>query len=167
MGAGMSRIRAGVVGLAVLVLAGAAWADAVEVEPTAPFAEGARATAAVKEQCGLQTKVPALVADASAVAALAEGSIGSGARSLSLRITDVQAPGGGMFSGPKWLEVSGTLRDGGKEVASFRAKRLTTGGPFGGGGTCAMLTKCAKALANDVAAWLENPTPNAELGDAR
>jgi len=160
-------IRGTFVGLLGLLVAGAASGESVQVAPRAPFAEGSRATAAVKEQCGLETKVPALVAEASSLAALAEGETGSEARVLSLRITEVQAPGGGMFSGPKWLEVSGTLREGGRDVASFRAKRLTTGGPFGGGGTCGMLGKCAQAIAGDVALWLESPTPGAELGDAR
>lgn len=155
--------RAGwMLGFAGLLLGGVAHAD-VQVEPRAPFDPGARASSAVKAECGLEEKVPALVAEAAVGASLGEG----GARSLALRITEVQAPGGGMFSGPKWLEVSGTLREGGKTVGSFRAKRVTTGGAFGGGGTCGMLTKCARAIAGDVATWLENPTPGAELGDAR
>lgn len=147
-----------------MALAGSpARAADVSVVPTAPFTESSRVTPAVREQCGLETLLPQVVADESLRAELGSG----GARILQLRITEVQAPGGGMFSGPKWLEVAGELREGGLDVGSFRAKRVTSGGPFGGGGTCGMLQKCARAIAKDVAVWLESPTKGAELGDAR
>jgi hypothetical protein len=152
--------------LLALSLAAPAGAEGIRLARRVAFAEGSRATAAVKQECGLETLLPTLVAENASDVELTEGTP-SGGRTLHLRISDVQAPGGGMFSGPKWLEVRGTLRQGGRDVASFRAKRVSTGGPFGGGGTCGMLQKCARAIAGDVATWLENPTAGAELGDAR
>ena len=85
----------------------------------------------------------------------------NGAGNLSLTISDIQAVGGGVASGPKWVEVKGTYK--GK---SFRAKRISVFDPFAGG-TCGILAKIARALGADIALWLENPTNNAELGDAR
>ena len=85
-----------------------------------------------------------------------------GGRRLELLIRDVNAPPAGAFSGPKWVTVYGTLKSGGKEVASFRAKRTTVFGV----GTCGMLYKCVNAIADDVAEWLKSPTKEALLGNA-
>ena len=83
-------------------------------------------------------------------------------RVLALEITEVHAPGGGAFSGPKWMSVKGELFDNGKQIGSFRAKRLSTGGAFGGfKGTCAIIGRCSKTLGSDIAGWLGSPTPNA------
>jgi hypothetical protein len=34
-------------------------------------------------------------------------------------------------------------------------------------GTCATLARCAQAIGQDIATWLNAPTMDAELGDAR
>ncbi len=88
---------------------------------------------------------------------------------LDASITELHMPGGGAWSGPKWLEVSGTLREGGgAAVASFRAKRFSTGGAFAVfKGNCQIVQRCVKAIAQDVAGWLRDPIDGAELGDAR
>ena len=52
-----------------------------------------------------------------------------------------------MFSGPKWLEARGTLERGGKELRSFRAKRIS-GGPSTG--TCGTLSKVTNVMGQDI-----------------
>ncbi|MCP5180532.1 MAG: hypothetical protein H6993_01050 [Pseudomonadales bacterium] len=87
---------------------------------------------------------------------------------VEMAITEAFAPGGGAWSGPKWMEVTGTLNNNGEKVASFRAKRFSTGGAFAGfKGTCSIIGRCTKALGKDIAEWLRNPVDGAELGDAR
>lgn len=112
--------------------------------------------AKVRSQCNLQTAIPAAIASSAKDVKLVDGH-----GKLSLSISEVHAPGGGVFSGPKWVEVRGSYA--GK---SFRAKRLSVADPFSGG-TCGILDKIARALGSDIALWLEHPTANAELGDAR
>ena len=85
-----------------------------------------------------------------------------------MAITEVTAFGGGAWSGAKWMTVKGTLVENDKPIASFRAKRYSTGGAFGGfKGTCSIIGRCTKAIAQIIAEWLKNPVDGARLGDAQ
>ena len=155
----------GLFGLALAaLLAGSAAQAATQVARSAPILPSAGATAAVQNECQLQTLVPQAVQQAGADVTLVDAPA-KGGRCLELSISEVHAPGGGPFSGPKWMAVSGKLHERGKVIGSFRAKRLSTGGFVKG--TCATLGGCAQAIGRDVATWLQAPTMNAELGDAR
>ena len=92
---------------------------------------------------------------------------GDSGRVLHIHITDVFAPGGGVFSGPKWMQVKGALKKDGELLGSFRAKRVSSGAFTGFSGTCGILARCARAIAQDIAAWLANPRKGSLLGDAR
>lgn len=132
-----------------------------------PFAEGLDVVQAVRDECQLGEKVVSFIVAFGKKDVVVTDTVGTG-KYLDMKITNVFAPGGGAWSGPKWLEVSGTLKDGGKSVASFRAKRFSTGGAFGGfKGTCAILGRTTKALGKDIATWVKNPTDGATLGDAK
>ena len=146
--------------LGLVLLAFPASAASVQVPKTIPFAKSARVRAAIQNECGLQTMVPAAIVDHSSDAELVDGK-----GNLDLEITQVHAPGGWVFSGPKWLEVTGKLHRGGKLVGTFRAKRFSTDPTAGG--VCGMLAKCAQNIGVDVAQWLQSPTMNAEIGDAQ
>jgi hypothetical protein len=61
------------------------------------------------------------------------------------------------------VAVSGKLSDKGKPIGSFRAKRLSTALK----GTCGTLARISQAIGQDIATWLNAPTMDAELGDAR
>lgn len=155
--------------LALLALSAGLAAGAARAEPgtrlsdRVAFADGAGATRAVREECGLQQYLPEMVRSYAKGVELVSGKA-AGPRTLELVITEVHAPGGGPFSGPKWMEVAATLREGGKTVATARGRRAT-GDPFGG--TCDQLRKVSRAIASDLAAWLESPTAGAALGEAR
>lgn len=133
---------------------------AVTLSKEIGFAASANATAAVREQCQLQTRIPEAVAANSEQVELVDG---EGA--LDLEISAVHAPGGWIFSGPKWLEVRGQMKSGG-EALTFRAKRYSAFDPFAGG-TCGILAKISRAIGADIAQWIANPTSDAELGDAK
>ena len=166
-----SRIAV-LIALAVFVLAAmpAAAADTTKILRSIPFAANAQVPPAVRDQCALQTKVPEFIQQAAGSSVeLVDGALDrKKGRALVMEITEVHAPGGGAFSGAKWMSVKGELYDKGKQIGSFRAKRFSAGGAFGGfKGTCAIIGRCTKAIGDDIASWLASPTPNAELGDAR
>ena len=144
-----------------LASAAPAAAESVLLRDHVNLSEAAGVTNAVREQCGLQTMIPELVAAAAPDVVLVEGRPKRG-RVLELRVVEVHAPGGGPFSGPKWIVVNAELRERGKVVATARAKRVTAA-PFGG--TCGQLHKVARAIAVDLGAWLRDPIRAAELGD--
>jgi hypothetical protein len=145
----------------VAALAPAAFAqEGVKVSRRIDFAPEASVRKQIVDECNLQTVIPSALADSSGKVALVDGK-----GDLELVISDVHGPGGGVFSGPKWVEVKGTLRRGG-ETLRFRAKRVSAADPFAGG-TCGILAKCGRNLGKDIATWLESPTDGAEIGDAQ
>ena len=143
-----------------LCLAVPASAQQVQVLKEVPYAPQSGASDSVKRECELHRKIPESLA--AAISDLQVVDKFGGGRRLELLIRDVHAPPAGAFSGPKWLTLHGTLKSGGKEVGSFRAKRTTV---FGAG-TCGMLFKCVNAIADDVSEWLKSPTRDARLGNA-
>ncbi len=140
--------------------------DKIGIPQVIPIAEHVDVSQAVRDECQLGEKVSTFLAQsASNVVVSADPKVG---RYLRMEITEVVATGGGAWSGPKWMTVKGTLLENDKPVASFRAKRFSTGGAFGGfKGTCAIIGRCTKKIAEDIAEWLKAPVDGAELGDAR
>jgi len=130
---------------------------AVTLSKETPLAQGVSVREQVLAECEIQTRLPEAVARASSHVELVPGP-----GSLVLEITDVHALGGWVFSGPKWMEVTGMLPSG----ASFRAKRYSAT-DFFAGGTCGILGKIIRALGGDIAQWLTQPVDGAEIGDAR
>jgi hypothetical protein len=146
-----------------LVWASAAGAD-TQILKEVPFSDDVRDI--IKKECKLQTRLPGFIKSAGAEVTLVDRLSGEGER-LELSISEVHAPSGGVFSGPKWIEVTGTLKGAGAPK-HFRAKRFSTGGAFGQfKGTCAIIGRATKVVGMDIAAWLREPTDGAELGDAR
>jgi len=126
-----------------------------------PYHPMSGASPKVKEACSLDTKIPELLAASISDIELVDKL--RGGRVLELQIRDVHAPPAGMFSGPKWVRLDGTLKQGGRVIGTFRAKRTTVTGA----GTCGMLNRCIAAIADDLAPWLANPTMDARLGNAK
>lgn len=139
---------------------GTAFAGGFTVSKSLPYATEVTASAKLREACKLHLAIPAAIAANSTDVQLVDGK-----GSVRLEITVVHGPGGGAFSGPKWLEVQGGIRSGGKNL-NFRAKRYSAMDIFSGG-TCGILQKCARAMGKDIATWLAAPTPDAKLGDAK
>jgi hypothetical protein len=157
-----TRILEAAFAVALLAAAPAA-AESVQLSDRARFGPSSGASSAVREECGLEEVVPQEVRSASPGVELVSGRP-SGPRTLELEIAEVHAPGGGPFSGPKWMVVAADLREHGKTVATARAKRVTSGAPFSGG-TCDQLRKVARAIGSDLAGWIADPRRGAVLGD--
>ncbi len=125
---------------------------------------------AVRNECELISRLTAeiKVNAEKNYAAVLESSAAAPANAdvLTVEIINLVGPGGGAWSGGKSVMIKGTLTKQGKAVSSFKALRVSSGGMWGGYmGTCAILGRCIRTLGEDVAGWLQNPTPNAALGD--
>ena len=151
------------------LLAIAPWLSAAEkigIAKAVPIHEDTSIRAAVREECMLGEKVSSFLTKYAKNVEFSDEP--NNGKYIEMSITEVHASGGGAFSGPKWMEVTGTLMQDGAPTASFRAKRFSTGGAFGGlKGTCSIIGRCTKAIAKDISVWLKNPVDGAELGDAR
>lgn len=89
----------------------------------------------------------------------------AGAPTLQLEITDLLANAGGMYGGPKIVQLHGLLERPGKAPAQFTAQRemfIYFGLPRS---TCSMVGKVTYALGADIAKWLSRPVDGARLGD--
>jgi hypothetical protein len=155
--------------LPVTALAGE---GSLTLEKKASYAKGLKVPDAVRAECGLEQKIPQYVEEFAKkgfdTVVLADGvSAKTKGKALTMKITDLSGTGGGAWSGPKFVNIEGTLWQNGKVAGTFRASRYSSGGAFGGyKGTCGILARCAKALGKDVATWAVAPSMNALLGDA-
>jgi hypothetical protein len=149
--------------LALLGSGAAAGAEQVKLASVSGTVSSSTIPPKVRQECNLQRDLPAAIASHAGNVALVDGTPKSGLR-LELVITDVHAPPGGMFSGPKWIAARGKLKRGGKELRSFRAKRVSSGVMSG---NCATLAKVTSVMGQDIAGWLANENAGTLLGDAR
>lgn len=149
--------------LLLLGTAAAAGAEEVQVRSAAGVATISTIPPKVKQECNIQQDLSASVVANAPNAKLAQKKPSSGLY-LDLVITEVHAPGGGLFSGPKWIAARGTLQRGEKKLRSFRVKRIS-GGPFTG--TCGMLANATNVMGQDIAGWLANENAGSLLGDAK
>jgi hypothetical protein len=155
--------------LLALVLSAVPAAHAGEkltVQSPAAYAKNALVNEKIKPECRLDERVAGYVQNAARGnfdVSTAKSPDGAG-KTLWLTIEDVSNSGGGSWSGPKWLVIAGTLKENGKVIGTFDARRTATGAGWGGS-TCGMLARCAKTLGKDVSRWLEKPSMNAKLGE--
>jgi hypothetical protein len=87
------------------------------------------------------------------------------APSLKLEITDLLANAGGLYGGPKIVQLRGTLERQGEAPARFTAQRqmfIYFGMPRS---TCSMVGVVTYKLGEDIAQWLLKPLDGAVLGE--
>lgn len=157
--------------LAFGMLQAAQAADAVHVQRPVPFNEDADVPGAVKRECKLDEQLSDFVAQyarekgmtvdfAPQVTATSPG------QSLVMEITDVVSEGNAFLGHHKSVTVKGKLYRDGKLAGSFKGRRNSMGGAFGGfKGSCSVLGRSVKALGEDIAGWLVAPREDALLGD--
>lgn len=88
-----------------------------------------------------------------------------GAPVLKIEITDILANAGGLYGGPKIVQLRGTLERRGQSPAVFTAQRqmfMYFGLPRS---TCSMVGVVTYALGRDIAKWLQQPIDGAALGE--
>lgn len=156
--------------LLIIAVSGLASAGTVLYVPEKfSFQKDVRFNEKIKAECGLEQTLANDVADS------AHGTYDKVVREkpsgsydvLDIEITEVFGPGGGAWSGPKNMNIRGTLKSSsGKSLGSFTASRFSTGGAFGGfKGTCGILRRISKALGKDVAKFLAAPEEGVQMGN--
>lgn len=159
----MNRSSLALAAFALALAAPAGAADAIKIGSKIPFANSGVASDAVRAECKLETNLPEFIVEFAGGAVALSDNPGKGGRVFDAKITNVLAPGGGSWSGPKSVLVEGQLKQNGKVVGTVAARRNTTRGGYG---TCGMLNFAARAVAKDIAGWLKEPSMGARLGDA-
>ena len=145
--------------------------EPVTVQRPVPYAANSTVAGNVKNEC----KVPEQLADFLQQYSDKKGTKvnftdsavdTSKGRVLKLEILDAVSMGGAWMGHAKSTAVRGELFENGKRVAGFTGRRNSMGGMYAGfKSSCSVLGRTAKALGNDIAGWLDNPTDNATLGD--
>lgn len=158
----MTRALSFAIAVAVALGAVAAGAEKIKLAKSVGTQSEATIAPKIKQECFVQVDLPAAIARNNSEVELVEGRPKSGLR-LEVVITEVHAPPGGMFSGPKWIAATGDLKRGSKTVRSFRARRNSSG-VFTG--TCQTLDKITNVMGEDIGRWLADENAGALLGDA-
>ena len=89
----------------------------------------------------------------------------TGAPTLRIEITDLLANAGGLYGGPKIVQLRGVLDRAGAAPAQFTAQRqmfIYFGMPRS---TCSMVGVVTYGLGGDIAKWLQKPVDGAKLGE--
>ena len=85
-----------------------------------------------------------------------------GGKTLLLKVVSSRLLGGALYTGPKWVKVTGSLMDNGREIGSFIALRHS----FRGWTGCGISDRINYQIAYDISKWLQAPAMSARLGDA-
>lgn len=157
--------------LAMACVPSAYAAEGIALKTPVAFNEDADIPKAVREECKLETELPASIIDeakkhGATVTLSADAKTAGPGRVLDLEITDAVADGNAFIGHRKSMSVKGKLYQDGQVVGSFKDRRTSMGGAFGGfKGNCAVLVRTAKAIGEDVGNWLGQPGMDARLGD--
>jgi hypothetical protein len=151
----------------VLAFISAAQADTITISKSISFAEDSGASEAVIDECKMQTRLPEYIkkeGKRKVDIELSEEPLEEvEGKVFYLEITNVFAPGGGIYSGSKSVIAAGELQEGGEVIGSMTLRRHSVMGMMPG--TCSIMKRIAKKMGEDIADWLVEPTMNAELGD--
>ena len=163
----MKAIHGLLVAVVTCVTAFAASAeDVVLVSSPISYATDGAAPDEVRKECDWNTAMPLYLAkESDGRVKVTDQSIGAKTdKKLTLVATNLHTAGGGGWSGPKWLALTGELKEGGKLLGNFEVRRQTIRGSMHG---CGTLNSLSEEVAKDILTWLKTPSLNAKLGDAK
>ena len=142
-------------------------ADTITIAKSIGFVEDSGASPEVIAECEMQTRLPGYIkkeGKRKVDIELSEGPLEDAeGKVLHLEITNVYAPGGGIYSGSKSVIVAGELQENGEVIGSMTLRRHSALGMMPG--TCSIMKRIAKKMGEDIAIWLTEPTMDAQLGD--
>ncbi len=132
-----------------------------------PYESGIQVRQAIRRECDLERRVADEIASeidgqVSAMKRVPLANADTPGLVLGMKIINVEG-GIGAARGHKTLTVAGALYDDGKKIGGFTATRRTKNGRH----TCRMLWNNVEEIAEDVSRWMQAPTLDAYLGDAR
>lgn len=128
----------------------------------ATYAEHADASPEVVKKCKFDKDVAETIVDRTPGAKLS-----TGGSDLVLTMEVVSMRGvDPAWQGERSVILRGELEDGGVTQGRFRIKRSFQGGIFSGiTGVCRGLDEIAEEMGDEIAAWLQEPTMDADLGE--
>lgn len=167
----MGTLLGHMMGLGLLVVAGNASASGHVALAMPTYAVDSTVPDNVRAECEMPERLSRYILEAGkgagdVVQAQEHGDAGSG-KLLAIEFTDAMSRrSGGPGGHDKYVQISGRLSVGGEVLASFTARRRSSGGAGGWmKSACTVFNRINKALADDVVAWLRNPSDGASLGD--
>ncbi|MGH8085795.1 MAG: hypothetical protein ACREPV_11020 [Lysobacter sp.] len=152
----------------VVLASGTAAANGLQLQKPVPYAADNDISDAIKDECKINEQLADFVKQySSEPVELVGGPVDTASgRALQLEIVDAVSMGNAWMGHQKFTKVKGTLFENGAEVASFKARRNSMGGAFGGfKGSCSVLGRTVEVLGEDIAGWLAAPDDGATLGD--
>lgn len=148
-------------------MTGVAAAQSLTIPKPVPYSEDNDIGDNIKNECRIGDQLADFLKEAvGGPVDFASGSLNTASgRVLQLEITDAVSMGNAWLGHQKYTKVRGTLYENGAKVASFKARRSSMGGAFAGyKGSCSVLGRTVKTLAQDIAGWLKEPRDGANLG---
>lgn len=163
----VSLFQASVLAAAAL-LAGQAAAQELQLQRPVPYAEDNDIADNIKQECRINEQLADFVKQyAGEDVVFTDGPVDTASgRALQLEISDAVSMGNAWLGHQKFTKVRGMLFENGEKVASFKGRRNSMGGAFGGyKGSCSVLGRTVEALGEDIGGWLKAPKDGANLGD--
>lgn len=139
--------------------------DVVQVSSLVPYQSDSVANEAVRKECTWNSTMPRYMAkESGGRVTVSEQNLDTvSGKKLTLVATNLHTIGGGGWTGPKWLVLSGKLMEGNKLLGDFEVRRQTIRGSFK---ACSTLESLSEEITEDILKWLKEPSLNAKLGDA-
>lgn len=118
----------------------------------------------IKKSCPWDTELPNYLSGMTFgnVYRVAEDIDSAPGKKLRLTVVTSRLLGGGIYTGIKWLKVTGSLIENGQEIGSFVALRRS----FRAWTGCGISDRLSYEVAYDISNWLQKPSLDARLGDA-
>lgn len=145
--------------------------DTIYMSQTAPYSDTKLITKAILDECELpqqQSELIAQLASAKGILVVRDNeavTAGKG-RILQVEITNAISTGNAFVGHRKQVSVKGRLFENGTEIGDFSGIRSSMGGAFAGyKGSCSVLGRCVKTLAQDISSWLQNPAKDSRIGE--
>lgn len=146
----------------------------VSVPRPVPLAEDNEIAGNIKRECALDDKLAHYIAEFGRAAGHDVRFVASDAkqtgrgRFLAVELRDAVSSGNAFVGHRKSASVRGKLYEDGELIGSFRGRRDSMGGAFGGyKGSCSVLGRTVKALGKDIVDWMASPSMDADLGDLK
>jgi hypothetical protein len=154
-------------------IAAPAAAETLVVPRPVPYAEDSDIASNIRNECKLGDKLAHFIGEfararGDAVSFAPQVDEATPGRVLQVEIRDALSMGNAWTGHRKSVSVRGRLFADGEVVGTFKGRRDSMGGMFGGyKGSCSVLGRTVKALGQDIATWLQSPAMGAELGDLK
>jgi hypothetical protein len=151
-------------------------AETISIASSVPYAASSGISKKQKTDCTLDVRLPKHIESAARseieIVILENAVDAVQGKALQLEFVHVFAQPGKWISGSAAVAVRGQLKENDEVIGSVTAFRTTSRPDIAGKidgleGACLMLNRCIEVIGQDIVTWLEHPTMNAKLGDAK